>query len=108
MAKVTFISHDGKVYPVDAHSGQSLMLAAVFNGVPGIVADCGGNASCGTCHVYIAPPWSERLPPRKPIPEKLILDGVPSMTPQSRLSCCIQITPDLDGLVAQMPETQYY
>ena len=63
MIKVTFIEHDGTERPVEAVDGNSLMLAAVSNDVPGIDADCGGCCSCGTCHVYVNEEWLDKLKP---------------------------------------------
>lgn len=106
MAKVTFISHDGKVYPVDAHSGQSLMQAAVFNGVPGIVADCGGSCSCATCHGFIGGQWLAALPAPQ-ADERSLLEGLLDTQDNSRLTCQISITPALDGLVVRLPKSQF-
>lgn len=106
MPKVTFIQDDGREYDVDAVCGQSLMQAAVFNNVPGIVADCGGNSSCGTCHVHVAPPWAKSLP-APGMPERVMLASIPHRKPESRLSCCIQVTEDFEGLKIYLPQSQY-
>ena len=57
MVKVTFVEHDGSQTQVDAAAGQSLMKAATYGEVPGISADCGGNAACGTCRIYVPQEW---------------------------------------------------
>jgi 2Fe-2S ferredoxin len=107
MPKVTFIQDDGRKYDVEAVSGQSLMQAAVFNNVPGIVADCGGNSSCGTCHVYVALPWAKSLP-APGTPERVMLDSIPRRKPDSRLSCCIKVTEEFEGLKVNLPQSQYW
>lgn len=106
MVAVTFVAHDGRSHRVEANVGQTLMQAAVFNNVPGIVADCGGNTSCGTCHVFIGEPWAAQLPP-KSTPERIMLGSIAREAPTSRLSCCIMVTEALGGLVAALPESQY-
>ncbi len=60
MPKVVFITLDGAQRVVDAHAGESVMAAAVRNGVPGIIGECGGNCSCATCHVYVADDFAAR------------------------------------------------
>ena len=106
MPKVTFIAHDGTPHEVQAVEGQSLMLAAVSNGVPGIDADCGGACACATCHVYVASPWAEKLPAQGQM-EKDMLNFSAEFKPSSRLACQIPITPQLDGLTVEMPEAQH-
>ena len=106
MPRINFVEPDGKEHHVEAEAGQSLMQAAVFNHVRGIVADCGGNCSCGTCHVYIAASWAQVLP--KPAASERAMLGIVAMPHEtSRLSCCIQVTAELEGLVVSIPESQY-
>jgi 2Fe-2S ferredoxin len=81
------------------------MEAAIDNGVEGIVAECGGACSCATCHVYVDPQWSGRLPPPH-AQEDGMLDCVLDRRPNSRLSCQIKLTEDLDGLVLRVADTQ--
>ncbi|MFV3128335.1 2Fe-2S iron-sulfur cluster-binding protein [Niveispirillum sp. KHB5.9] len=105
MAEVTYILRDGGQRQVTASSG-SVMAAAMQNNVPGILAECGGGCACATCHVYVDPAWIDRLPPPDEI-EAELLDGVAAeRRPNSRLSCQIMLSADLDGLVVQMPEAQ--
>ena len=105
MARITFISHDGEPRQVDAASGESLMAAAVANGVPGIDADCGGGCSCGTCHVVVEPQWFARTGVVGPMEEGM-LGFVPERTETSRLSCQVAVSDALDGLVVRVPEFQ--
>ena len=106
MPKVTFIEHDGTVHAVDAVEGESLMRAAVDNGVPGIDADCGGECACATCHVYVEAAWLARTGERSEM-EQSMLSFAAVTQDNSRLSCQVQITPELDGLVVSLPEGQH-
>jgi 2Fe-2S ferredoxin len=106
MAKVTFVAHDGKEFVIDIANGWSVMEGAVKNLVPGIDADCGGACACATCHVFVAPEWQAKIPPKTDM-EETMLDFAPEQGPGSRLSCQIKVTPALDGLVVRMPKTQH-
>ena len=102
MPRVWLTKRDGSQEPVDARLGRSLMLNIRKPGQ--IQAICGGCASCGTCHVYVADDWVERLPPIQP-EEETILALSDWREPNSRLSCQIKVTDDLDGLcVTVAPE----
>ncbi len=106
MIKVTFIEHDGTERSVEAVDGNSLMLAAVSNSVPGIDADCGGCCSCGTCHVYVNEEWLDKLKPMDDDEEDM-LDMVDDRRSNSRLACQITVRENLDGLVVTTPEFQF-
>ena len=102
MPKVWLTRRDGTTEQVEARSGRSLMLNIRKPGQ--IQAICGGCASCGTCHVYVAEDWAMSLPPIKP-EEETILAFSDWRQPNSRLSCQIKVTEDLDGLsVTVAPE----
>lgn len=106
MAKIKFIQHDGTETTVDATDGMSVMNAAIDNLVPGIDADCGGECSCATCHVIVDDAWMAKA--GKPSEqEESMLDLNPDREANSRLSCQIAVTEELDGLVVQLPEFQY-
>jgi ferredoxin, 2Fe-2S len=106
MPTVTFIEHDGTRHTVDAESGLSLMRAAVDHGVLGIDADCGGECSCATCHVMVPEEWLDVVGRPHELEEPM-LDLNPDRRQNSRLSCQIRITEELDGLVVQLPEFQF-
>ncbi len=106
MPKVTYIEFNGTPHAVDVPVGNSVMEGAKHNGVPGIDADCGGNCSCGTCHVYIEPEWRERVGPRTEFEELTIQFSSDVDEESSRLGCQIRVTDALDGLVVRMPPTQ--
>jgi ferredoxin, 2Fe-2S len=92
---------------VQTPPGRSLMEAASAAGIDGIAADCGGLLTCATCHVITSAEWAASLPGAS-ADEQAMLDftAVPRQ-PNSRLSCQIQLTPDLDGLMVELPATQY-
>ena len=105
MAKVKYIEHNGKEHVIDVPNGFSVMEGAVQNNIPGIDADCGGGMSCATCHVYVNEKWYSKLP-KKHIGEDDMLDQAFEPKSNSRLSCQILITDELDGLVVNLPERQ--
>jgi 2Fe-2S ferredoxin len=108
MVKVIFIDPDGKRHEVEADEGMTLMEAAVKNMVPGIDADCGGACACATCHVYVDPEWVKRIPSLKERSEaeEDMLDFAFDVRENSRLSCQIRITPEMDGIVLHVPAQQ--
>jgi len=104
--KLTFLSADGTVRAVDGVVGESVMLAAVQNGVPGIIAECGGNASCGTCHVWVADDYIDAVGEPNDTEEDMLDLAVSERRTGSRLSCQIRVTEDLDGLTVEIPPVQ--
>jgi 2Fe-2S ferredoxin len=106
MAKVKYIEHDGKEHEVEVPSGWSVMEGAVKNLIPGIDADCGGACACATCHVFIDEAWLSKLPAKQDM-EETMLDFAPDVAANSRLSCQIKVTPELDGFVVRMPKSQH-
>lgn len=106
MARITFIESDGTAHTVEARMGLSLMENAVKNAVPGIVAECGGSQTCGTCRIYVAEEWQART--GMPTADELaIIEFAEDETPGARLSCQIAMEECLDGLIVRMPEKQY-
>lgn len=105
MPNVLFVSSAGDAHEIEIPVGWSLMQGAVQNGVPGILAECGGSCACATCHVYVDPDWFDRLPP-KPEGEDDMLSCVEEQRPNSRLSCQIRISEDMVGLRVEVPESQ--
>ncbi|MGE5271007.1 MAG: 2Fe-2S iron-sulfur cluster-binding protein [Thiohalocapsa sp.] len=103
---MTYISHDGKETTLDIDVGTSVMQAAVLNGVDGIVAECGGSCMCATCHVYVRDDQLALCPPLA-ADEEAMLEGTASpRQANSRLSCQLVVSPQMDGLVVRLPETQ--
>ncbi|MBH0236833.1 2Fe-2S iron-sulfur cluster-binding protein [Methylobrevis albus] len=105
MPKITYITHDGREFTVEAGVGSTVMENAVRNMVPGIDAECGGACACATCHVYVDPAWAEKTGGPSPMEEDM-LDFAFEVGPTSRLSCQIKLSSDLDGLVVRVPERQ--
>jgi len=106
MPNVTYISHQGETYTVNVPVGTSVMEGAVKNGIDGIVAECGGACMCATCHVYVDPSFLEKLPPIGEEQEEMLGVTAAERKPNSRLSCQIEMKPELDGLIVRMPERQ--
>lgn len=105
MPRITFVQPDGARATVDARSGGSVMEAARAHGVAGIVAECGGQLACATCHCYVEESWFARLPPRDDA-ETDLLDFAWEPRETSRLTCQLEVTADLDGLVLHIPARQ--
>lgn len=105
MAKIQFIDFGGTVRIVDAEPGSTVMEAAIKNGIPGIEAECGGACACATCHVYVEPDWQEKAGAPSSMEEDM-LDFAYDIRPNSRLSCQIKVTAELDGLTVRTPERQ--
>jgi 2Fe-2S ferredoxin len=105
MAKITYIDSDGTPRTVDAEVGSTVMESAIKNSVPGIEAECGGACACSTCHVYVDEAWTAKTGEPAPMEEDM-LDFAFEVKPNSRLSCQIKVTEDLDGLVVRTPERQ--
>ena len=106
MTKIIYITHDGTETPIDATDGDTLMETAVNNDVPGIDADCGGGCACATCHVYIEDDFVEKLEPAGEL-EIDMLDFAEDVSTNSRLSCQIVISSDMDGMKVTTPESQH-
>jgi ferredoxin, 2Fe-2S len=106
MPKIKYIEHSGKEHEVDVPVGWSVMEGAVKNLIPGIDADCGGACACATCHVFVDQTWLAKLPAKEDM-EETMLDFAPDMAANSRLSCQIKVTPELDGFVVRMPKSQH-
>lgn len=106
MPVVTYINHDGAINEIEVASGSSVMQGAVDNMIDGIVAECGGSCSCATCHCYVDEAWTDKIPPADEM-EKDMLECVLELQTNSRLSCQITVTEDLDGLIVRLPESQF-
>jgi len=105
MVSITFIQHNNESMTIDAEEGQSLMENAISMGVKGIDADCGGGCACGTCHVFIEENYVDKLGALDEL-EDAMLSMRPDRQTNSRLSCQIQVTEELDGMVVNVPEYQ--
>jgi len=107
MARITYVEHDGTEHAVVLEDGVSLMEGALSNGVPGIDGDCGGNAACATCHVFLAPEWMLAAGARSEQELSMLELADEFRSEASRLACQINVSPALDGLRVAMPATQH-
>jgi len=108
MPGVTYIEFNGAEHKVEVPVGTTLMRGAVDNSVPGIDADCGGQCACATCHVFVDAAWLDKTGlPEPGSQEATMLSFAASAEPNSRLSCQINMRPDLAGIVVRMPEGQH-
>lgn len=107
MAKAVFINPDGTEIELSAGNGTSLMQLAVSNGVHAIVGDCGGSASCATCHVYVESSWLEKLEPMSDNEHQMLESTSAPRSDNSRLSCQLILRPELDGIRVRIAESQW-
>jgi len=105
MPKITYIEHDGTTRTVEAEVGATVMETALKNDVPGIVAECGGSCTCATCLVHVDEAWTGKVGTRSDEEEDQ-LDNAFDVRPNSRLSCQITVTDELDGLIVRTPSYQ--
>jgi 2Fe-2S ferredoxin len=103
MPKISFINAAGDAVEVEASADLTLMEVAVDNNVQGIVAECGGACACATCHAYVDEAWVSRLPAISDM-EDAMLDSAMDRRPNSRLTCQIEVTDELDGMVVTVAD----
>lgn len=106
MPKLIYVAADGSQRAIDATAGDTVMSAAVQNGVPGIIGECGGNCSCATCHVWVRDDFVERVGPPGDMEDDLLDLAVAERRRGSRLGCQIRLTEELDGLTVEVPPEQ--
>ena len=106
MPSIIFIHPDGSRRPIEANAGESAMQAATRHDVSGILAECGGNAMCATCHVYVDADWLARLPAMSSDEDALLDGAAAARLANSRLSCQLNMAGELDGLVLRLPDRQ--
>ena len=105
MPKVTYITPDGSRHDVEVENGYSVMEGAINNDIDGIVAECGGACACGTCHCFVDPEWLQASGTADAM-EEAMLGMRPDRADNSRLSCQIQVSEAMDGMVVRLPEFQ--
>jgi 2Fe-2S ferredoxin len=104
MPIIRFIQPDGSEAVASANVGESVMQSAVNHQVPGILGDCGGSCSCATCHAYVDEAWVGHMPAAAPYEIDMLTCAI-DVRKNSRLTCQINVTPELDGLVVRLPST---
>lgn len=107
MVRIIYKEIDGTEHPVDVPEGQSLMQAAVDNGIPVIIGECGGQMACGTCLVYVDAAWEVQTGEPSEMEEATLELHADNPHPRKRLSCQIKASADLDGAVVHLPESMY-
>ena len=108
MPNVTYVEASGASRIIDVPVGENVMRGALYNGVEGIVGECGGGLSCATCHCYVDQAWFGKIgAPPSQAEAQLLEAAAAKLRPTSRLSCQIVMTAELDGLIVQMPDRQY-
>ena len=105
MPKITYQDTKGNSKTIDVESGLTVMEGAIQNNIPGIDADCGGSMACATCHVYVEEKWLDQLPKAEEA-EVDMIDMAFEPKKNSRLSCQLIVSEELDGLVVNTPSKQ--
>tara|TARA_B100001250_G_scaffold391969_1_gene393360 strand:+ start:267 stop:587 length:321 start_codon:yes stop_codon:yes gene_type:complete len=105
MPKITYKDNQGNSKTIEVAKSLSVMEGAIQNNIPGIDADCGGSMACATCHVYVEEKWLNKLPKAEEAEEDMI-DMAFEPKKNSRLSCQITVTDEIDGLIVTTPEKQ--
>ena len=105
MPKITYIDNQDNSRTIEVEKGLSVMEGAIQNGIPGIDADCGGSMACATCHVYVQEKWLNKLPKAEDA-EIDMIDMAYEPKKNSRLSCQLIVSDNLEGLVVKTPEKQ--
>lgn len=105
MPTIHYVEANGDTFDIEASSGSTLMQVAVDNMITGIVAECGGGGCCATCHVFIDD--KKNILKKADDLETFMLESIPNVTDNSRLSCQISITDEFDGMHVHLPENQY-
>ena len=105
MPKITYKNKDGSSKTIEIENGLSVMEGAIQNDISGIDADCGGAMACATCHVYVEEKWFDKLPKAEDA-EVDMIDMAYEPKKNSRLSCQLIATDELDGLIVTTPEKQ--
>ena len=105
MPKINYKDNQGNCITIEVENGLSVMEGAIQNDIPGIDADCGGSMACATCHVYVQDSWLDKLPKAEDA-ENDMIDMAYEPKKNSRLSCQIIVSDELNGLEIKTPEKQ--
>lgn len=106
MANITWKMEDGSEISAEVKHGLNLMEAATANNVPQIEGECGGCLSCATCHVFVDPEWLAKTGEIDDIEDTMLEMTDVEREANSRLSCQIEASPELDGLILYVPEPE--
>ena len=105
MPKITYKDNEGNSRTIEVENGLTVMEGAIQKEIPGIDADCGGSMACATCHVYVEEKWLNKIPKAEEA-EVDMIDVAYEPKKNSRLSCQLIVTDELDGLVVTTPTKQ--
>ena len=105
MAKIKYIDFQGNSKTIEIENGLTVMEGAIQNNIPGIDADCGGSMACATCHVYVEEKWLNKIPEAEEA-EVDMIDMAIEPKKNSRLSCQIIVSDELEGLTITTPAQQ--
>tara|TARA_R110001592_G_scaffold124543_1_gene333477 strand:+ start:12608 stop:12931 length:324 start_codon:yes stop_codon:yes gene_type:complete len=106
MPTVIFNFADGRQHSVKAVPGQTLMQAAVSNGLEGVLGDCGGACQCATCHIYVDQSWLDKLAEKDGMEDDMLEGTAAPRLDQSRLACCVTLEAAHEGIIVTFPPTQ--
>jgi len=106
MPQITYVQPDGERRSIAVAPGATVMLTAVANDVPGIVAECGGAAMCATCHVYVDEQSRALLPPVSEVENEMLESAASGRRENSRLGCQIAMPDGVEEIVVHIPSTQ--
>jgi len=106
MPKITYVQPNGDRSTLEVSAGTSVMHAAIVNGVPGIVAECGGSAMCATCHVYVDPEYLASIPEIAEVEIEMLGSAASEQRDNSRLSCQLVMGAGIDEIVVHLPQSQ--
>jgi 2Fe-2S ferredoxin len=107
MPQVTYVEHGGERHAIEVPVGENVMRGAIYNGIEGIVGECGGGLACATCHCYVEEKWLDKLDAPAEAELQMLESAACEVRPNSRLSCQIAMSETLDGIVVSLPERQY-
>jgi len=108
MPKVTYVEFNGARHVIDVPVDDNVMHGALYNDVPGILGECGGACSCATCRCTVDDAWAARVGTPATDVERELLEGAEGeLKPNMRLSCQIDMTDALDGLIVHLPASQF-
>jgi 2Fe-2S ferredoxin len=106
MPKITYVQPDGERRSIPVEAGATVMLTAIANGIPGIVAECGGAAMCATCHVYLDESSAGAVPPVSEVENEMLESAASGRRENSRLGCQLAVQPGVDEIVVHIPSHQ--
>ncbi len=106
MPQITFVQPEGARRSIAVNPGATVMLTAVANGIPGIVAECGGAAMCATCHVYLDEASVPFVPPVSEVENEMLESAASERLENSRLGCQIVLPPGVEEIIVHIPSRQ--